>query len=97
MKKNGHADPGTLQGKGNEAWFILGQEVCGITHPTIQIWGRQKNLHTKTRRHAKHDATLNVRKMRGARQRDNAKCPLLVSDVLLSHGLAPQYHRRSGA
>ena len=26
-----------------------------------------------------------------------AKCPLLVSDVLLSHGLTPQYHRRSGA
>ena len=25
------------------------------------------------------------------------KCPLLVSDVLLSHGLTPQYHRRSGA
>ena len=24
------------------------------------------------------------------------KCPSLVSDVLLSHGLAPQYHRRSG-
>ena len=28
---------------------------------------------------------------------ETAKCPLLVSDVLLSHGLAPQYHRRSGA
>ena len=25
------------------------------------------------------------------------KCPSLVSDVLLSHGLTPQYHRRSGA
>ena len=28
---------------------------------------------------------------------ETAKCPLLVSDVLLSHGLTPQYHRRSGA
>ena len=26
-----------------------------------------------------------------------AECPPLVSDVLLSHGLTPQYHRRSGA
>lgn len=25
------------------------------------------------------------------------KCPSLVSDVLLSHGLSPQYHRRWGA
>ena len=25
------------------------------------------------------------------------KCPSLVSDVLLSHGLTPQYHRRWGA
>ena len=25
------------------------------------------------------------------------ECPLLASGVLLSHGLAPQYHRRSGA
>ena len=25
------------------------------------------------------------------------KCPPLVSGVLLSHGLTPQYHRRSGA
>ena len=41
----------------------------------------------------------------GARRRGAAgplpakkrKCPPLVSDVLLSHGLAPQYHRRSGA
>ena len=28
---------------------------------------------------------------------EDRKCPSLVSDVLLSHGLAPQYHRRSGA
>ena len=26
-----------------------------------------------------------------------AKCPLVAGGVLLSHGLAPQYHRRSGA
>ena len=25
------------------------------------------------------------------------ECPSLVGGVLLSHGLAPQYHRRSGA
>ena len=25
------------------------------------------------------------------------ECPLLASGVLLSHGLSPQYHRRSGA
>ena len=25
------------------------------------------------------------------------ECPSLVSGVLLSHGLTPQYHRRSGA
>ena len=34
---------------------------------------------------------------RGAGAPGDGKCPSLVSDVLLSHGLTPQYHRRSGA
>ena len=33
----------------------------------------------------------------GACRARGRKCPSLVSDVLLSHGLPPQYHRRSGA
>ena len=48
--------------------------------------------------HMEHDPLYNRRPPPLSRRGPPlAKCPLVAGGVLLSHGLPPQYHRRSGA
>ena len=52
----------------------------------------------QTRPHSMaHAQRKGGRPARGRPPLGTGKCPSLVSDVLLSHGLTPQYHRRWGA
>ena len=82
----GQHTPTTYSHRGSEIWgSTCSEALCSVGDrgPARAEPPQRKSPPNPRRRRGEAPATQ--------------KCPLLVSDVLLSHGLAPQYHRRSGA
>lgn len=103
---------GPRQGEGGMPWLAgvssIATSSAKISEPHLCIREERISSGIPCYRHAKshcdrcrcieisQPAAQKKRRRAGARGAAR-KCPVLVSDVLLSHGLPPQYHRRSGA